>query len=316
MLFRYGSGRRRTITQHHGTVMNTALTTQVAKAFRIRSDGVRNVYTLARRAERFFRDAPRRAALGRLPASTIEIPKAAGFTVLPASVFDEVPAVVADARDALVRYDASHPPDGKNRKRFLQNVLDVSSVTLDTPAMRFALRDDVLASVTRYLGVVPFLSAISVFHSDTVDGAPKSSQLHHCDGDDVAQIKIFVYCTDVDARSGPFTLVAADESRVVRQRTKYQYRQRLTDEQVEGVLGKGHEQAIVGPSGTVLFVDTSRCFHYGSRVAKDAPARLATMIQYQTPYSFMLPTSAQSSLAFRRLIRPGMGELQRLVLGE
>lgn len=295
--------------------MTTAITAQVAKAFRIRSDGVRRVYTMARRAERFFRDAPRRAAMAHLPPASLDIPQADGFRVAPAGAFDDVPAIVAEARAALTRYDATHPPDGKNRKRFLLNVLDASTITLETAAMRLALRDDVLAAVTRYLGVVPFLTAISVFHSDVVDGAPTSSQLHHCDGDDVAQIKIFIYCSDVDARSGPFTLVTAGESRLVRQRTKYQYRQRLTDAQVQEVLGQGHEHPIVGPSGTVLFVDTSRCFHYGSRVAKDAPPRLATMIQYQTPYSFMLPTSAQSSLAFRHLIHPGLTDLQRLVLG-
>jgi len=41
-----------------------------------------------------------------------------------------------------------------------------------------------------------------------------------------------------------------------------------------------------------------------------------TMIQYQTPYSFMDPSSSQKTLPFRRLLVPGMAALQRQVLGE
>jgi hypothetical protein len=129
-------------------------------------------------------------------------------------------------------------------------------------------------------------------------------------------VKVFVYCSDVDPGSGPLTLLPADDSLRVRRSVGYQYRQRLTDEQVAGVVGTGREVPILGPAGTAVFVDTSRCFHYGSRVAADAPPRLVTMIQYQTPFSFMVPTHAQRTLPFRRLIRPQLTPLQRLVLGE
>ena len=47
-----------------------------------------------------------------------------------------------------------------------------------------------------------------------------------------------------------------------------------------------------------------------------AGPRLVTMIQYQTPYSFMLPSSAQADLPFRPLLDPSLTRLQRLVLGE
>jgi hypothetical protein len=132
----------------------------------------------------------------------------------------------------------------------------------------------------------------------------------------VTQVKIFVYCSDVDAGSGPLTVLDAASSGRVRKAVGYQFRQRLTDQQVADVLGPGADRPILGPSGTAAFLDTSRCFHYGSRVAPDAPARLVTMIQYQTPYSFMLPRSERASLPFRRLVTPSLPPLQRLVLGE
>jgi len=294
----------------------SGLGSQITKAMRVRSDGVRSVYTVFRRAARYWRDGERRAALRALPEPLWNISPARGFELFEPSRFAEVPGIVADAKASLEESERTGPPATASRKRFLVPVQDPATVTLDSAVMRFALREDVLNAVSRYLGVVPFLSTISVLFSDVVKGAPTSSQLHHCDGDDVTQVKVFIYCSDVDPGSGPLTLLPADDSQRVRLSVGYQYRQRLTDQQVADVVGGGREVPVLGPSGTSVFVDTSRCFHYGSRVAADAAPRLVTMIQYQTPFSFMVPTHAQQSLAFRRLIGPELSPLQRLVLGE
>ena len=297
--------------------MTTELGARIAKAFRVRGPAVRRVYFNARRVSRFLRDAPRRSVLAALAPTDIDIDSSAGFRVVAPGRFEETPGIVAEARTALARYDASAPPTGKNRKRFLQNVLDPKSLTLDSAIIRFALREDVLSAVSKYLGVVPLLTTISVFHSDTVAGDPTSSQLYHCDGDDVTQVKVFFYCTDVDTPSGPLTLLDAETTREVQRRTGYWYRHRLTDEQVSAAVGAAREHIILGPTGTAVFVDTSRCFHFGSRVAAGAPPRLATMIQYQTPYSFMLPAGIEeAALPFRRLLTSSMSSVQRLVLGE
>ena len=289
---------------------------RISKAFRVRGTRARALYTAARRAERFFRDRDRRTMFRALPASPLTIDRARGYLAVPPGRFVEIPDVVRDAERVLAEADAIDAPRGKSQKRFLVNVLDASTLTLDSPVMRLALREDILAAVSRYLGVVPFLSAISVFHSDTVEGDLISSQLYHCDGDDVTQIKIFVYCTDVDVDSGPLTILDAASTSQVQRQTRYQYRMRLTDEQIHAVVGTSHEYPVLGPAGTSVLVDTSRCLHFGSRVSPGAPPRLVTMIQYQTPYSFMLPTPAQGALPFGRLVTPSLTPLQRLVLGE
>jgi hypothetical protein len=296
--------------------MRAELQSRIAKAFRVRGPAVRRIYFNARRASRFLRDAPRRSVLATLSRSDVHISTDDGFVVVPPGRFPETEAIVRDARAALARYDAAAPPGGKNRKRFLQNVLDSSSLTLESSIVRFALREDVLSAVSRYLGIVPLLTTISVFHSDTVVGDPTSSQLYHCDGDDVTQVKIFVYCTDVDLPSGPLTVLDAATTCEVQRRTGYWYRHRLTDEQVRTAVATPREHVILGPTGTTVFVDTSRCFHFGSRVAPGAPARLATMVQYQTPYSFMLPAVAETAAPFRRFLTSSLTPLQRLVLGE
>ena len=292
------------------------LQTRIIKAIRDSGPGVRAVYLNVRRARRFLRDSDRRTVLAGLPPAPFRIPREAGFLLLPPMTFEETPAVVAEARAALAAYEAAPIVPTKSRKKFLLNVIDQTALTLDSAIMRLALREDVLAAAARYLGVVPFLSNVAVFYSAVSGQAPASSQLYHLDGEDATQMKLWVFCTPVDQASGPLTLLDAAATREVQRRTKYLFGQRRTDEQVHAVVGANREHPIVGPVGTTAFVDTSRCFHFGSRVAADAPPRLAVMIQYQTPYSFMLPDDAERVLPFGRLGHPGLTPLQRLALGE
>ena len=296
--------------------MSARFQERITRAFRRRGPAVRQIYVTARRATRFFKDAPRRSAMAALKDADIAIPADLGFIVVAPDRFPETAAIVADARAALDRFDGSGPRQGKNKKRFLQNVLDRETLTLDSAVLRFALRADVLAMVSRYLGVVPVLSTITVFHSDTTDGAPTSSQLYHCDGDDITQVKVFIYCSDVTPASGPLTVLDAKTTRQVQERTRYRFRDRLSDEKVRKAIGDATGHPILGPCGTTAFVDTSRCFHFGSRIAPDAPPRLVTMVQYETPYSFVIASGGERSLSFRRLITPSLTPLQRLVLGE
>lgn len=298
------------------SVATLPLGARVNRAFRDGSADARRVYVAVRKARALFRDRRRRTIVRTLPATAHRIPEPAGFLVVPAGALDGVSEVVEHALRALAAHDRDRPPAGKNKKRFLVNVLHQESVTLESPLLAFALRDDIIAVVARYLGVVPLLTAVKVFHSDAVEGVPTSSQLYHCDGDDLRQVKIFVYCSDVDARSGPLTVLDAAASAAVQERTRYTYDRRLADEDVRAARGGAVEHPIVGPAGTVAFVDTSRCLHFGSRVSAGAPPRLVTMVQYSTPYSFMLPYDFRGAAPFRRLIAPSLSPLQRLVLGE
>ena len=285
------------------------------RALRDGSPGARRFYVGARRLAGFVRDHRRRAIARSLPVAA-PIPQEAGFLVMPAGSLGGVDAVIAEAHAALAAYDHDNPPGGRSKKRFLVNVLAKDHVTPQSAILRFALRPDVLAIVSDYFGMAPILTSVGVYHSDTVDGVPSSSQLYHCDADDTTQVKVFVYCTDVDEQCGPLTLVDAVTTAAVQGRTGYHYGQRLSDEQVRANTATLTEHAILGAAGTVAFVDTSRCFHYGSRVAPGAAARLAVILQYSTPYSFMLPEPYPQALPFRHLSDPAMTDVQRLVLGE
>jgi len=291
-----------------------SLVDRVSREARQRSDRERSLYVTTRKALNPRATVVRRAA-ARRGAPTFTIPRDTGFAVFPAGRFPEATEIASAAQDLA----AHTPPEtfAKANKEFMIPLLASGELTADSPFLRFALRDDVLAAVSAYLGVAPLLSNINVYSSQ----APKrdklvSSQLFHCDGDDTTQIKVFVLCSAVDAGNGPTVILDAERSQRIRRAVGYQYGKRVTDERAEEVLGGDVPlTSVVGAPGTVCFADTSRCFHYGSRVERDAEPRLAAIIQYLTPFSFMLPRDPRKKAPFRRLGRPGDGQLRSLVLG-
>jgi hypothetical protein len=195
-------------------------------------------------------------------------------------------------------------------------LLRPEDVRRDDPLARFALRPDVLQTVSSYLGVVPLLASVNVYRSEPATRERfVSSQLLHCDGDDTRQIKIFVLCGAVDESNGPLMILDAAQSKTLRDRVSYEYRNRVEDEEARRVMGELDLVPVVGEPGTTCVVDTSRCFHFGSRVGPDAEARLVAIVQYLTPYSFMLPRNFRSRAPYRHLASGSGDRLERLVLG-
>jgi len=286
---------------------------RVAFYARVGGDRRRSLYVAARKLAA-PRTAVSRARTARAISAELEVPDGDGYLLVGNGRFPEA-ADLASAANARLE-SIGDPAAGRDaNKRFLIPILDRAEITRESPYARFALRDDILRAVTRYLGVAPLLSSVNVYYSPPVTEGLASSQLFHCDGDDTRQIKIFVLCTEVQSDNGPLTVMSAAESEALRRKIGYEYRNRVTDEQVEQVLGSPELLEVVGPVGTSCFVDTSRCFHYGSRVESGAGARLAAIIQYVTPYSFMLPRDYRRWAPYAHLADDSSSPLERLVLG-
>jgi hypothetical protein len=98
--------------------------------------------------------------------------------------------------------------------------------------------------------------------------------------------KIFIFIEDIDADTGPTTLLPADHSMRVRHAITYR-KGRVPDDVIERLGGAQNLVEATGPAGTMAFLDTCRCFHMGSR--KASKPRYAIMIQYQTPYAASFP---------------------------
>lgn len=288
---------------------------EAKRSIRNAGDRERDLYVGVRKAL-----APRttlvrtRAAKRSSGDAPFEIPADLGYALFEPGRFAEAAEVVAEAQRLRDGADLEKAAS-KTKKTFMIPLLDRSTLDRSSPFLRLALREDVLAAAASYLGVAPILSSINAYLSQPATGEKWSSQLFHCDGDDTKQIKLFVLASDVDMDNGPLMIMDAQTSRTLRDRLGYRYRSRVTDEQARETVGELELEPVMGRAETTCFVDTSRCFHFGSRVGANAQPRLATIIQFSTPFSFMLPRKAAEAAPFNHLVRAGDSEMQRLALG-
>jgi hypothetical protein len=276
----------------------------------------RRAYTDARRAAARERDGRRRRlARGTAGNPSLEIARDWGFVSVAPGGLSGVDDVVAATLSLMDELGPSPPSSGKDH--LTTNLLPRESLSLSSPFMRLALDDETVTAVSAYLGVVPVLNTIDVWHSRPVGGEPRSSQLFHLDNADVSQIKLFVHCTDVVEDSGPLTVLDAASSRVLAKRSRYRIGDgRVSDRRVAEILGdEADPVSLIGPQGTAHFVDTSRCFHYGSRVHSDSPPRTVAVFQYLTPYAFAFTHDHREEAPYRHLATEALPEAQRLVLG-
>lgn len=293
------------------------LATRVNHFFQHRSESERRVFERMRQALSLPTIVSRRTAAREIAAdASFRIDRDRGYAVFPPEIFPEARDIVAATTDLGRNVDLTRPGLSKKaRSGFMVPLLDTATVTLDSPMLRLALRSDIIAAVSSYLGMVPVIAYLQVYYSEANSDEARSSQLFHCDADATSQVKIFVLCSEVTRSNGPLTLLDAKTSRGVRSRLGYHFGGKIKDKRLAGIVDESDHHPIVGAPGTVCFVDTTQCFHFGSRVESGTAPRLVTMIQYLTPSSFMLPRDHRDGSPFRHLATAQMPRVSRMVLG-
>lgn len=184
--------------------------------------------------------------------------------------------------------------------------------------MQLALNRKLTTAISRYLGAVPVLKKIEFWiapPNSVSGGIPYGSQRYHCDDGDIRQVKLFVNLTDVTEANGPLVMLSAEESQRIRRKLRYRYHQMLPDAVIHGHIDEQDAVAFTGPRGTAVLADTSRCFHYGARVRKNAETRFTLFYHFIVPGAFKLALDHRSETAFSHLNSPELSPLQRMVLG-
>ena len=296
-------------------IVETAEETAARKAVRSGTIGEREAYVDRRREANAARDAERlrtAAELAESPELTILLDH--GYLTVPPGTLDpEVAAIVADAGTLIDSIGHDALLDRGTKGGFIaRGFLPEESLQLGSPYLNFALSERVVGPVAAYLGVVPVLSDVDVWYSAHQPKAPKSSQLWHLDHADTTQIKVWIHVDEIDELSGPLTVVGAADSSEIADANDYDFGDsyRLADDAVP----TDRCVAFAGPAGTVDFVDTSRCFHFGSRVSAEGRPRRIAVFQYLTPYSFKF-ADHRNQAGFRTLASGDSTPLERLVLG-
>jgi hypothetical protein len=135
----------------------------------------------------------------------------------------------------------------------------------DSAAIQFATSPLVLAPIIRYCGMLPVLFNFFVTRAYQDAITEQAAHHFHLDPEDTIAFKVFVQSTDVDDDCGPFHALPANLTRDVLHEFGYSGITFLTDERIEALVGWDSVVKLTGPAGTVGFVDTTRCLHFGGR---------------------------------------------------
>ena len=259
------------------------------------------------------RDIRRRtAAVKLLPCSELSIPREIGFARCTLSDLGAANSVVAE----VVRIVSQQGDAPVGSKPYLVD-RPVRGLPSSSELLRFAVNPRVVAPVASYLGMAPLLVSVTILESRAVVGAPAGSQLFHCDYEDVRQVKVFVACSDTRSENGPLRAISARQSQRIKDALGYRYgdrRFRVPDSIIADLVPSDEVAEFMGPPGSVTFIDTSSCFHCGSRIQPGSDGRLVLQFQYLTPAAFELAIAP-------RLRHPPISQsgdlqpLERLVLG-
>jgi hypothetical protein len=198
-----------------------------------------------------------------------------------------------DAAEAVIaeRGDRPHPD---RRKPFISDLRQDRDLVEHPAFLDFICSPSVLRVAGDYMRQCPTLSrtrppGVRVTESsskyDPGAGGPfRDSQLYHRDLHDSPLVYVIVLVRDTGAESGPFTFLPASASDRVAAATGYGKRgrpYRLADEVVYEHVSPDEAIPLTGPKGTVLFIDSNRCFHFGSRDCD--PPRYQVMYALTTP---------------------------------
>ena len=244
------------------------------------------LYKLAAQAFCHERIAASRHLLSALPGTDHSI-GARGYLVLPPTSDSRLRAVESSTQLAAQRgVEVDYSTDGNG---FLRSILMPPDLLEKPDILRYGLSDELIVPIAHYLGQVPVLPYIFVWRSLPSGAAQnKGSQLWHLDHSDTYQVKVFVFLDDITADNGPLCLIPAPRSQQVRRKLRYNWhnRRRISDADMYRLIDPDTDVvSITGRKGSAVFVDTSRCFHYGSRL--QSGMRHILLYRFMTYTSFI-----------------------------
>jgi hypothetical protein len=190
-------------------------------------------------------------------------------------------------------------------KPFLFDILPERAWELYGSILDFVASPEVLEPVARHCGFVPCLSGdtppgVRLMESSTKfdpqpEGPWRDSQFWHMDYHFFPTVYVIVAIREIGPADGPLHFVgeeasgrAADALRYHRRGSPY----RVSDEEFAAHVDPSEWLTFTGPAGSVLFIDSSRCFHFGSRNPQHP--------RYHLQYAYVSPVRND----FGDLVRP------------
>jgi hypothetical protein len=257
-------------------------------------------------------------------APTGPIPQMHDGWVIDRSIsLPHLPRVFADAAAIIKERGGIKRKQPGAYRSFFQNILEPGDLARYPSLLDFALSSEVLSVVSRYLQCIPALAThlpggVRVAESSIAyDDRPetfKDSQLFHIDYFSKPAVYVILLLHDVTIEHGPFCFLPAAASQRAAAALNYWGRgrpYRLSDAEVYSVVRHDAVIPMTLPRGTVLFLDPSACFHFGSRNS------VLTRYQLMYAYGTACRTDLNEFVTKRHVYpdRPGDSRLAKMVLG-
>lgn len=200
-----------------------------------------------------------------------------GWAIDTSMTLPHLDRVLADA-DRIISERAGNPLKARGSYRSYFQILSTPQDATTCPSLLdFATSSDMLAIVSHYLQCIPVLSTtlppgIRLVESNQAFDAeperPKDSQLFHIDYYSLPNLYVILLLHDTTLEHGPWTFLPRAVSQRIRRELGYWEQgrpYRLTDDEIYAVVNRDEVIPFTYPRGTVLFIESSGCFHYGSR---------------------------------------------------
>ena len=198
-----------------------------------------------------------------------------------ATVFGETALFDEAAAEVRRRYEArpkDDPAAGEGSKGTFLTKLGDASYDVSHVFTRIALHPRALAVANGYLKLRSTLRALDVWHTHPTEGPAIQTQLWHRDGDDVVNVKMFVYFTDVRRAAGPLCYARGTHPYGDRRELPERDAEaRSNDEQLSAIAPESEWVVCEGEPGTVVFADTCG---YHKQLKPEAGERMLLVAHY------------------------------------
>jgi len=214
------------------------------------------------------------------------IPPATACRLFDQSALPGATAAVDAARSVLAAWDADpsanvlwgNDRSGEQRPHTF-NIMAAEDLDRHPAIMEFALSRPVTEAVAGYFGHVPRLRQMGIHVTEAEPGGPslRNAQRLHRDAPDQRsrKLRIFLNLDDVRPETGPFTFLPLDLSEAALAACSDD---EPAESEIAARFGSGAFLALIGPAGSGVVIDTSRCLHFGGRVS--AGRRAVLMLHY------------------------------------
>jgi hypothetical protein len=195
-------------------------------------------------------------------------------------LFDEAAEVAGRLYDARPTGEAATP----GSKASYLTKLASGSFEAGHPFVRIALDPRALAVANGYLRLRSHLRALELWWTKPTPGEAVQTQLWHRDADDVMNVKMFVYFTEVTRPAGPLTYAPGTHPLGDRRAVpEHGPDRRSTDEQLARVVPESEWRVLEGGPGTVVFADTCG-YHKQLKPTSEERVKLVAHYVSGTPY--------------------------------